>query len=376
MLGGFPLGAPGLQQLVHGGMALAGTGHQCPLAAVHVEQPVRPGPAHGGHDVLRRLLPGRGIPGWPVRGPGGCGGEAAAMRDDGLFGIFAQVVPQVPAVGDLDRAGRPGDGSLSVGAGTVPADDLRAGVGLQPFLQRARLAIRQQVNHVAGFRVGHHRAVHLPLAQREIIDPGDLRRGGDQRIRQRDDQPQHGGGMDRHAQGAGQPGGGPPGQLQPEAGQHAQQRHAAPPVPLRHAPGLLGERHLRARGLRAAEPAHRQHDQHRPAAGRAIGHHPRVPAMNPRGHRPARRAPRLPRPAARPDHHRVPGVLHLLHPQPAKVREQHEQQFLALPGNLQDTAGGGRPRGRHGRLKRQRGSRGERSWQTSASYRSLVARSR
>ena len=38
--------------------------------------------------------------------------------------------------------------------------------------------------------------------------------------------------MDRHAQGAGQPGGGPPGQLQPEAGQHAQQRHAAPPVPL------------------------------------------------------------------------------------------------------------------------------------------------
>ena len=183
--------------------------------------------------------------------------------------------------------------------------------------------------------------------------------------------------MDRHAQGAGQPGGGPPGQLQPEPGQHAQQRHAAPPVPLRQAPGLLGERGLRARGLRAAEPAHRQRDQHRPASGRAIGHHPRIPAVNPPGHRPAGRAPRLRRPAARPDHHRVPGVLHLAYPQPAKVREQHEQQLLALSGNLQDTAGGGgRPRGRHGRLKRQRGSRGKRSWQTSASYRSLVARSR
>jgi hypothetical protein len=32
-----------------------------------------------------------------------------------------------------------------------------------------------------------------------------------------------------------------------------------------------------------------------------------------------------------PDHRRVPGVLHLTDPQPAKVREQHEQQLLALP---------------------------------------------
>jgi hypothetical protein len=183
--------------------------------------------------------------------------------------------------------------------------------------------------------------------------------------------------MDRHAQGAGQPGAGPPGQLQPEAGQHAQQRHAAPPVPDGHAVGLLGERDLRARGIRAAEPAHRQGDQHRPAAGRAISHDPRIPAMDPRGRRPARRAPCLRRPAARPDHHRVPGVLHLPYPQPAKVREQHEQQLFALPGYFQDMApGGGRPRGRHGRLRRQRGSRGKRSWQTSASYRSLVARSR
>jgi len=48
--------------------------------------------------------------------------------------------------------------------------------------------------------------------------------------------------MDRHAQDAGQPGGSAPGQLQPEAGQQAQQRHAAPPVPDGHALGLLGER--------------------------------------------------------------------------------------------------------------------------------------
>ena len=368
-LGGLPLGAPGLQQLVHGGVALEGARYQGPLAAADVPQPVRPGRAG-----VRELAGRR------VFAPGGrlIGGarEAAAVRDDRLLGVFAQVVPQMPAIGDLDRARRPRLRPLSVGPGPVPADDLRTGTGLQPCLQGGGLPVGQQVHDLPGFRVGYHGAVDPALAQREVIDPGDLGRGGDRRVGQRHDQPQHGGGMDRHAQGAGQPGGGPPGQLQPEAGQHAQQRHAAPPVPLRQAPGLLGERGLRARGLQAAEPAHRQRDQHRPAAGRTIGHHPRIPAVNPPGHRPAGRAPRLRRPAARPDHHRVPGVLHLAYPQPAKVREQHEQQLLALSGNLQDTAGGGRPRGRHGRLKRQRGSRGKRSWQTSASYRSLVARSR
>ena len=144
----------------------------------------------------------------------------------------------------------------------------------------------------------------------------------------------------------------------------------AEPVPRR--PGCLGPR-----GHTHAEPAHRQHHQHRPPAGRAIGHDPRVPAMNPRGQRTACRAPRLRRPAGRPDHHRVPGVLHTPGPQPAKVREQHEQQLFALTRDFQDTTGGGRrPGRRHGRLKRQRGSRAKRSWQVPASYRSLVAGSR
>jgi len=40
-----------LQQLVHGGVPLAGTGHQGPLAAVHVPQPVRPGRERGGQLV-------------------------------------------------------------------------------------------------------------------------------------------------------------------------------------------------------------------------------------------------------------------------------------------------------------------------------------
>ena len=48
---------------------------------------------------------------------------------------------------------------------------------------------------------------------------------------------------------------------------------------------------LRAQRLEAAERAHRQDDQQRAAAYRAIGHHSHVSPVHPRGRRPARRTP-------------------------------------------------------------------------------------
>src|ERR1700685_3290794 len=80
------------------GVAVPGAGDDAALASVHVAQPVR--------------LAGRvriGI------------GEAAAVRGDRLLGVFSQVVPQVPAVSDLDRGRRAGPGALGVGPGPVPA---------------------------------------------------------------------------------------------------------------------------------------------------------------------------------------------------------------------------------------------------------------
>jgi hypothetical protein len=59
-LGGFPLGAPGPQQFVHGGVAVEGARYQGPLAAVHVPQPVR----HGRRGLVRagvRELAGRRV---------------------------------------------------------------------------------------------------------------------------------------------------------------------------------------------------------------------------------------------------------------------------------------------------------------------------
>jgi hypothetical protein len=82
-----------LQQLVHGGMALAGAGHQGPLAAVYVEQPVRSGRGDRGRVGLWRLLAR-----WRVAVCGGWlagrTGEAAAMRDNRLLDVSGQVVPQ------------------------------------------------------------------------------------------------------------------------------------------------------------------------------------------------------------------------------------------------------------------------------------------
>ena len=167
----------------------------------------------------------------------------------------------------------------------------------------------------------------------------------------------------------------PPGQLKPETAQHLPQRQGAPQIAGAQALGLLGERHRPAPRVRAAEPAHRQCDQQRPAARRAVCQQPLVAAVHPRRLLPAPRAPRQGAPDRREDHHRIPGVGHPADLQPGKVREQHRQQGRSPLGHLQAANGAIAvcQRRRHDKMKRQRGSRAKRSWQTSASYRSLAA---
>jgi hypothetical protein len=57
--------------------------------------------------------PWRGL--W-VRGGRGDLLEAGPVPGDGLGGVLGQVMPQVPAVSDLDRAGGPVAGALGAGA--------------------------------------------------------------------------------------------------------------------------------------------------------------------------------------------------------------------------------------------------------------------
>ena len=51
-----------------------------------------------------------------IRGGRGDLLEAGPVPGDGLGGVLGQVMPQVPAVSDLDRAGGPVAGALGVGA--------------------------------------------------------------------------------------------------------------------------------------------------------------------------------------------------------------------------------------------------------------------
>jgi hypothetical protein len=64
-----------------------------------------------------------------VRGRVGGLGQAGVVRGHQSLHVLAQVVPQVPPVGDLHRAGRTVTGAVGVPAGPVPADHLHAGVG-------------------------------------------------------------------------------------------------------------------------------------------------------------------------------------------------------------------------------------------------------
>ena len=336
-------------------MAFPGPRHQAALAAARVQQPVRrdlPGFCLSWRFLLRRARrPRRAVAAGLVL-------QAAAVPGDRLPGVFGQVVPQVPAVGDLDRVRHARPGALGVAAGPVPADDPRAGMRPQPRLQRGGLPVRQQAGHVPGTHAGQHRPVYLSLGQREVINSEDLRRGRDFRIRHRGDQAQHRCRVHGNAERPGQPGSRTPGQVQPEPGQHGRQRDTAPPVPLTQPRGLLSEGDRRALRAPAAEPAHPQDDQHRPAARRAVRHRARIPAVHPRRLQAAPRAARRARLARRGDHHRVSHVFDPAHAQPRQVREQNGQQGLPLLRDIPDAGGGtGRPGRQHGRLIRQRGSR-------------------
>ena len=68
------------------------------------------------------------------------------MAGHGLLDVFAQVVRQMPAVGDLDRLRGVDAGALRIAVGPVPADDLRAGMGPSARPLKWRLRVRQQVD--------------------------------------------------------------------------------------------------------------------------------------------------------------------------------------------------------------------------------------
>ena len=77
--------------------------------------------------------------------------QAAAVGQHGALEVPGQVVPQVPAVGDLHRVRGAEPGGLGVGAGPVPADHLDP--GMFRAARRRRSSVSRSGSRSTGRRV-------------------------------------------------------------------------------------------------------------------------------------------------------------------------------------------------------------------------------
>ena len=86
------------------------------------------------------------------------------MPVDALLGGFAQVVPEVPSVGDLEGLRGAAGGAFGEEGRAVTADDLDAGPLGEPGRERVRLPVRQEVDRATCLDVDEHSSVDTALA--------------------------------------------------------------------------------------------------------------------------------------------------------------------------------------------------------------------
>jgi hypothetical protein len=97
--------------------------------------------------------------------------QAVAVLVAGLLHCRRQVLQQMPVIGHLQGVrGGPLD-RLGVGAGPVPADDLRTGMLCEPGHERLRGAVGQHVHDASGLGVDEHGVVGAALAEGELVHP-------------------------------------------------------------------------------------------------------------------------------------------------------------------------------------------------------------
>ncbi len=119
-------------------------------------------------------------------GIGGRGGQVGAVTCHGALDHFAEVVPDMPSIGHLQRLWRSSGSALGVGTGSVPADDLHARVGSQPRREGLGGPIAEYLDRAAGLQIYQDRSVMVPATQGEVLDAQHLR-NRIQRIGQRPD---------------------------------------------------------------------------------------------------------------------------------------------------------------------------------------------
>lgn len=91
------------------------------------------------------------------------GADAGVVGGDGLFDGLAQVVPQMPGVGDLLGLRGAAAGAFGIGSGPVPADDLYFRMALQPCGQRFGVPAGQHVHRAPPLQIHQDRGVRVAL---------------------------------------------------------------------------------------------------------------------------------------------------------------------------------------------------------------------
>ncbi|MDH6523398.1 hypothetical protein M2163_000097 [Streptomyces sp. SAI-135] len=229
---------------------------------------------------------------------------ALAVAGDSPLGGLAEVVPQVPAVGDLRRLGCSGCGAFREERGAVPADDLDPGALLQPCGQAGRFPVRQQIHRSTGLNVDEHRAVDPSFACGVLINT-NRPRSRDFRFGQCIEQPQHRAAADGHPEGPCHPGAGSAGEGETHCGESRPQPLRPPAVPQGQSRHLLSERPLSTRSLRTEEPPDSQSEDHETSPTGHIRRKPQVRAVHPGRPAPAVRACRPGRRTADVDAYRL-----------------------------------------------------------------------
>ncbi|WUA05714.1 hypothetical protein OG225_26290 [Nocardia sp. NBC_01377] len=213
-------------------------------------------------------------------------GEAGAMAGHAAFDRLAEVVPDVPSVGDLHCVRRSGGDPLGVGAATVAAYDLDAWMGSQPGREGGGGPVVEDLDRAAGHHIDQDRSVVVPATQGEVIDTQHVR-DRDHRIGKSADLAQQSHPTHRRGQLLGQPRSSATTQCQPDRAQRTLQDQSAAAMPGGQLWHLLSESRFTAVGIATEESADPQRDHHFPTGDRGIRQPASIPAVDPDRGRPA-----------------------------------------------------------------------------------------
>jgi hypothetical protein len=107
----------------------------------------------------------------------GCGGlaEGCPPAPEHTLEQLAHIGQDVEAIGNLDGIGRALTRTVGVGAGTIAADHVDAGVLTQPGCQALGRAVRQQLDRPATLEVHEDRPIALAPPPGPVVDAEDAR---------------------------------------------------------------------------------------------------------------------------------------------------------------------------------------------------------